>query len=255
MSRFSEKVEFILQTTLDPEHLAALTLMEPPTRTFQRAVHFPNSEAVVGVFANQKVALIQTDVADAVHAALCAFPSAKFLLSVGICYAFDRKVKISDVVVSKKIIKPKIQFKGNGKIIDRGETIEVVSALRNIFCKNHEWTDFKVSNTDRQCKVYSDKFLSHPLMDSKNIRDMFKAAVPGVIGGEKEGGTLLRFQQARRIEGAILIKGVVDYGEGGRFTAEKWYFTASLAALSYAKSKLLTYKSKLGESKLNYTSK
>ncbi len=77
---------------------------------------------MVGMFANQKMALIQTesghDVTFNVIAAVDAFPNAKFILSVGICYAFDKKIKIGDVLVSNEVASFKLLSNQEGPVVE-----------------------------------------------------------------------------------------------------------------------------------------
>ncbi len=209
---------------------------------FQKAVRFPSAGMAVGMFANRKTALIKTengqDVLYRAQTAITTFSSAKCIFSVGTCYAFDKEIKIGDIIVSKEIASLKIQYKGDGLIVECSDTTEVYNGLKNIFCENTV-QDFEVSNNGRLSNVHSGKFISFPaFVDSEIMCKKFQAAVSGVIGGEKEGATLVQFQRQGMIKGVILIKGVVDYGEGDRLKNEEWYFTASKAAVNYIKSKL-----------------
>ena len=247
LSAFSKEVEIILQTVLDEEFEAALSLMGPPSDSFDMAVNFPNDKMVAGKFANQKIALIQTEsganVSHGMQDAICVFPNAKYIISVGICYSFDKTKMIGDVLVSEAIADFIPQYT-DGKIINLGETMRVEEKLQKLFRKRSNLDeDFEVSNSGRVSRVYASTFLSYPaLMDSKEGRDKIEAAVPTAVGGEKEGGTLLGFQKRGKVDGVILVKGIVDYGEGGRLTNEEWYYTAALAALHYTQSKLCNYR-------------
>ncbi len=246
LSIFCKEVEFILQTVNDNEYQAAVIMMGPPSDTFTKSVVFPSAGKVVGLFADHKAALIQTDVGsnstDYIEDALHTFPNAKYVIGVGVGYAFDRsKYKLGDVMVFQKISDLRNLKFSNGEIINRGETVNVVNTLTSVFCKDLSFDEeFEVSQAQRHSKVYTGRYASYAaVLDNEEMRDKFRAAVPEAIGGEMEGGELLRFQQKRKIEGVIVIKGVVDYGEGVR--TKEWQFTATMAALKYTQSKLHYY--------------
>lgn len=155
----------------------------------------------MGVFAGKKTALIQTDVGsnlvDYVQDAINTFPSATFAIGVGIGYAFDgAKHKLGDVLVSQKISDLRnLKFNSAGDVIDR---VSVVNSLILVFCKDLTFDeDFIVSNRGRFSKVFAGRYASYTaLMNNKEMR---ADAVPEVIGGEMEGGELMRFQQRREL--------------------------------------------------------
>ena len=218
--------------------------MDPPSKAFKKAVKF-GSIAVIGMFAGHRTALIQTESsANSYYGfkeALKSIPNAKFIISAGICYAFERKeCKIGDIIVSDKISAfNALEYDTEGRIINRGGAAQINQTLKDSFCRNLMY-NFEVSTTGRTAKVHCGTFISYTaLIDNKDMRDKLKNAEPSAIGGEKEGGELLRLKLSKEVEGVIMIKSVVDYGEGGRLTAKDWYYTASLAAINYAHSKLL----------------
>ena len=227
--------------------------MKSPLKNSEKAFVFPSAGTVVGMFAEREVALIQTDVggscADYIYRALPWFPQVKYIIAVGVCYAFDRKKhKFGDVLVSKKISDVKnMKFDKKGDIVDRGETIQVTNELVSVFCKDLTFDEpFQVNDSNipnskiRYSKVHAGRYASCAiLMDNRSERDKFRDALPEVIGGEMEGGELLRFQQDGRVDGVIVIKGVVDYGDGTK--AKGWQYTAAKAAFKYTETKLRYY--------------
>ena len=262
---FCKGVQIILQTVNENEYQAAVTFMRSPPNVKckggpccnskregvgGRAFVFPSAGKVVGMFADHPAALIQTDVgvssSDYIIDAIATFPNAKYVIAVGVAYAFDKKIyKFGDVLVSKKINDLRnFKFDKRGGIQNRGEAINVVNTMTSVFCKDltfdekFEVTSCGDSNCGVRCsRVYAGTYASCAiLMDNKIERDKFRDAVPEVIGGEMEGGELLRFQQNRQIEGIIVIKGVVDYGDGTK--AKGWQFTAAMAAFTYTHTKL-----------------
>ena len=247
LQKYCSQVEIILHTVNDNENLAALTYMKSPSegRESNGVQNFPNVCMVVGVFANKKVVLIQTDPGESceemVKETIDCFPSAQYILAVGVCYGFDReKHLLGDVLVSKQISDFKnSKVKADGTIENRGEIKNVADFLSRVFCKRCTFNPpFKVSDT-RDAKVYAGTFLSRPvLMDNKSERDKFHAAVPAAIGGEMEGGVLMKLakQEPKKINGVIIIKGVVDYGDGTK--NKEWQFTTAMAAVKYTEIKL-----------------
>lgn len=243
LSMFSKQIQIILQTVNENEFQAAIIEMKPPTEKFKSPVVFKKTSIVLGMFGRNKVALIQTDPGSRayrdIEQSIEHFPNAKFVIGVGVCYAFDNtKHKLGDVLVASRISDlVNLKFQGN-EIINRGETISVARELREIFCRFLTFQkDYPVSDTGRTSKVYSGVYASYPaLVNDKSFRDKFLAAVPEVIGGEMEGGELLSLHQEGRIQGVIIIKAVVDYGDGQK--SKEWQFTSARAALNYTKSKL-----------------
>ena len=251
MKKFSEEVELILQTVNENEYQAAVTLLEPPNKKFSNAVVFPKVGMVLGMFAKKKTALIQTKAGegagDFIEDAIKTFPSASYIIGIGVCFAFDKsKCKLGDVIVSEKI-NDLANFKfDKGRVEDRGQAIDVDNDLYRIFCQDliHN-PDFKVSE-HRSSRVHSGRIISHAiLLNNKEIRDKLHDEVRTAIGGEMESGQLLKFQQKGKIKGIISIKGVSDYADGNK--AKEWQFISALAALHYTRSKLLFEPSLLPE--------
>ncbi len=245
LSEFKDKIKIILQTINENEYQAAVTFMKPPSENFEKSVVFPSAGTVVGYFGKHRVALIQTDVGanigDYIKDALKTFKEARFIIGVGVGYAFNRdKYKFGDVLVSKKISNLRNwKFNKDGDVINRGEIVDIVNDLQKLFCRNLNFEkDFEVAKPNgRVSEVHSGTFASFAtLMDNKDMCDKFRKAVPEVIGGEMEGGELMQFQKKRLIEGVIIIKGVVDYGDG--LKEKGWQFTAAMAALTYTRDKL-----------------
>ncbi len=239
---FSKKIQIVLQTVGENEFQAA-TIEMKPVPDLDHPFFFKSSCIVIGMFGQNKAAVIQTDSGtkayDEVKAAIEHFPNAKYIIAVGVSHAFDSlKYKPGDVLVSSMISDLKNSRLQDSELVDRGQTVNVVMELRKIFCRNLIFTgDFPVSNTGRVSKVYSGIYASYPaLVNEKKFRDKFQAAVPEVIGGDMEGGELLQLQQKGEIQGVIIIKAVLDYADATK--AKEWQFTSTRAALKYAKSKL-----------------
>lgn len=224
-----------------------MTQMEPP-ENFPKTVVFPRPGNVIGLFTDKKVALIHTgegsDCSDYVLDAIKVFPNARFIIGLGVCYAFDnKKNKLGDVLVSKQICDMRnLKFGPNNELIDRGQRVNVVKDLREIFCMDlvHE-EDFEVACNPRRCSnVSAGQFASLPaIVENREMCDKIRLAVPEAIGGDTEGGELLKFQSKGQIQGVVMIKGVSHYAD--KRGEEEWEFSASLAAVVYTKSKLNYY--------------
>lgn len=244
LKAFAREVVLILQTVNENEYQAATVFMRPPTAAFSKAVFYPMTSMVVGIFAGKKTALIQARVgeyvADYVSDALKAFPKTKYVIGVGVCYAFDRnEYNFADVLVSDKIADlQNFKFLGNDEIQDRGQTVNVVFELVRIFALNMNIVpEFQVTTGGRYAKVDRGTILSYSvLMNNLDERDKFHRAVPKAKGGEMEGRELIQFEERGEVDGVIIIKGIVDFADG---TKDKdWQFTAALAALAYTYTKL-----------------
>ena len=209
---------------------------------------FPRPGTVIGMFADKETAIVQTgegsDCSDHVQNTIRIFHNARFVIGVGVCYAFDsEKYKLGDVLVSKQICNLRnLRFVRGNNLVDRGERIDVVNDLIRTFCMDlTRDADFEVSKSLRCSNVNAGQFASLPvIVESSDMRDKIHHALPEAIGGDMEGGELMKFRFKEKIEGVAVIKGVTNYADGKR--AEEWEFTASLAALHYAESKLYYYR-------------
>ena len=218
--------------------------MKPPNANFSKAVKYPAPGMVVGKFADIKTALIRTkpgrEVARYIQDAIKAYPNAVCVIGVGVCYAFNKKdYKLADVLVSDRICDFVNSKFNNGEVENRGPSIPLIHELEKIFtlCPE-EHTGINVSG-DRKAKVASGTFCcSTFLVNDEDQRDKFYEAIKDQkpIGGEMEGGELIRFDRQKKIEGVIVIKGVADYADGGK--TKEWQFTAAMAALEYTESQL-----------------
>lgn len=246
LAKFIEDIEVILQVVDEHEYQAAVTFLERPSETFKKSVVFPSAGSAVGFFAERRVALIHTDkganISEYIEGALGTFKNAKYIVGVGSGYAFDRtKYKFGDVLVSRKIGDLRNwRIERDGNVINRGQLIDAVKRLQELFCMDASFEDdFEVA-TGRYSKTYVGTFASSAVaLQNREMRDKFAQAVPEVIGGEMEGGQLMWFQQKRRIDGVIVVKGVADYGDG--LSTDEWKFTAAMAAFTYVRDKMYYY--------------
>ena len=244
LEKFCENVIIILQTVNEKEFQAALTYMKPPSENFTKAVIYPENAMVVGMFANKEVALIRTNpgvkVTKYVKEAIEAYPNARYVIGVGVCYAFDRdKAKKGDVLISEKINdNVNNKYTSTSDMENRGQSVDVPHRLSKIFCLGSEFTGYVVSDSERKAHAYSGTFCSSPvLVNDKVQREKYRKANPTAIGGEMEGGMLLEFMQDDEWnKKVIIIKGVADYADGKK--DKEWQFTAAMAALHYTEKQL-----------------
>lgn len=257
LQRFCENVEYIIQTVVDTEYQAATAFLRAPDKMFRKAVIFPENAMVVGMFGDTgiKTALIQTapgqHVDEYVKDAFKAYPNARYVIGVGACYAFKQsEYQLGDVLVSEKIadfatFEAKHDKKGKTVFGDMGETRCVDKHLHRTFClgtgqcSKYIVTAVTESDSGRGSQVHAGTLISYPIrMNNKKIRDAFHVAREMAIGGEMEGGHLMRFVNSKQKlkKGAVMIKGVSNYGRGEK--GKKWQFTATMAALHYIEQKL-----------------
>lgn len=243
LKEFAHDVALILLVTTDNAYQAAITFMEAPTAEFARPVLYPMPGMVVGMFAGKKTALVQglpgELASKAFMTAAHAYSSAGYAIAVGGCYAFDEeRYKLGDVIVSKQLADlQNFAYKNEGDITNHGQTIN--SGLMKFLCSNMIMPDFPVSDVKRLANVHCGKMISYPAaMKDKDERDKFHAAVPTSIAGEREGRVIMGYAVAGDLTGALVIKGVAHYGDGV-VDQQAWEFTATMAALTYTKSKLI----------------
>ena len=254
LQEFCQTVEIIIQTVNENEYQAATTFLTPPNEMFSKAVVFPMTSMVVGMFADKKTALIQTDVGEnagtMIAKAIEAFPQAVYVIGVGVCFAFDKtKCQLGDVIVSKQISTFANMAVESSRLENRGEIVAVSDELQRIFCRNLvQNPEFPVCET-RTSEVHSGTIISYPILQkSELLRDMFHDELRTAIGGEMEGGQLLKFVKQRKIQGVIAIKGVADYADSAK--AKEWQFISARAALHYTESKLLCEPNFMAEGRL-----
>ncbi len=172
--------------------------------------------------------------------AIKRLPNAICILGIGVCYAMDdKKYKLGDVLISNKINDfENFKYTADGEIEDRGQAIDIIPPLLKIFCKNTKYHEaLMVATGERYFKAFPGPLVCSPqLVINLEVRERRKKAVPTAIGGEMEGGELMKFIGKGNIKGIIIIKGVAGYGDGRE--SKKWQFTAAMAAFTYAESKL-----------------
>ena len=249
LQQFSKKVVIILQTVNDIEYKAALTVMKPPTASFTKPVIFPKPNMIAGKIGGKKTVLLKAGagrvVGDYVESAKKTYTNARFVIGVGVCYAFkqkDRKkqCKLGDVLVSGAIRDNRYMKFEDGKVKDLGQKVDTVFELCEIFCMEKvKELDFDVSNKGRESKMHCGTFCCNVfLIKDEKVRDAFRNANAddNLVGGEMEGGELLKLQLDRKVEGVIVIKGVADFADKKK--AKDWQFTATKAALHYIEVQL-----------------
>ena len=240
--QFSADVVLLLLTVTDTEYRAALSVLEPPSRTFPAPVIFPMPNMVAGSIEGWKVVLIKADggrtVGDYVEGALRRYGSARFVIGVGVCFTFDRdQCKLADVLVSKAIrdnLHTKLE---DNEIKDLGQKINIARELKEIFCTQaKKELKFYVSKS-RKSVMHCGTFSCNTFrIEDAAVRDAFHRLNTGDIGIEMEGGELMKLQQDKKVEGVIVIKGVAGFAD--KTKTKHWEYTAAKAALHYVKEQL-----------------
>ena len=260
LENFSKKVAIIIHTVNDNEYWAAADHLGPPESDdgnpipgLKTSVTFPKTGSAVGMFGGYKAALVQTRMGEMcrgdIQDALRNFPNAKAIIAVGVAYGKSReKCKFGDVLVSQSIEDMStVKFAKDGSIIQRGEKRHVKPNLQKIFCKQTQSfvvkKNFTCTKEGREPKIIPGTIVSmSSLVDEEKTKMKFLENSQEAIGGEMEGYVLLQIQERNtdqdppRQLGAIVIKGVADYGDGKKL--KEWQFTAAMAAVGYVHHKL-----------------
>jgi nucleoside phosphorylase len=266
LQSYAEDVKLILHTVNDREIGAVLSKMQPPDIDgFEKPISFDAIpfKIVLGKFGGYRVAQVNTemgaDCEEDLKEALERLPNTRAVIAVGVAYGSDRKkYKYGDILVSKHMHRVQNIKLQPDEIISRPNilsNVPVADYLSGIFTKgtltwNEKFQCNKETDSDpkpRYAKVHCGSIISaHILVADEKSRDALLRNIPGgAIGGEMEGGVLLKIQnkhntdRARRHDlGVIIIKGVGDFGDDRKQDGKKWQYTASLAATSYVEHKL-----------------
>lgn len=222
-----------------------------------------NSESItLGKFAGRNVALLYTkqgfECIQPVVTVLRELKQVDKVIAVGVAYGADReKQLLGDIIVSKKIV-----CGGNVKAAEeisfRGDAIGTKGPLYDYFCKevvDLPGNEFSIPEEQRCSKVHCGTLLSAPILwNEAELKERLLATCQErakVVGGEMEGWALLeaaaqvedwekRNGGCKRTIVPIVIKGVSDYGDGGKKKDDdkKWQPIAAKAAATYVKFKL-----------------
>jgi hypothetical protein len=236
-SYYSPRVEIVLHAANDLEVVAAISILGEPGDYFKSAVVFPNGNMIVGKLAEKKAALVKgaDDHAKLIKEAMLAFPNAVYVLQVGACVSFDNKRhKLGDVLVSDSIHNVNMET----GIPIGGESENIADDLCNLFCNDmvHK-PQFAVSE-GRNSEVYSGTILStsREVMKYEEIYKLLSAN-PTTVSYEIGFYDLWKsIAHTGSIKGIISIKGVCS---SDFVNNPNWVTMATLAAVNYAKSKLL----------------
>ena len=249
---FCKEINVIIHVVNEYEFGAATTYITAPNGSDGNGIRFCGH--VLGMFAGQKVALVQTrpgaDCYEDIQTAMNDLSlDIQYIFGVGVCYSLDRaKHCFGDVLVANRISSFKIKLSGSD-ILPRDERIDISLDLRKIFCQQTiYWNDtFKVTR-NRSSKAYCGLLISTSiLLSSSEERKKFKVAEPEVIGGEMEGFILMKMKRSNgeSIE-FIVIKGVVDYGDEKK--DKVWQFTTAMAAFHFVEKMIIEKGAKFSKS-------
>lgn len=238
----------------DEELLAVCNRLSPPIQNITGTLTWFDEgiRLMLGIFANHDAAVIQTrkgtDSRYELRSCLRYLPNVKLVIGVGFAYGRRYKCYLGDVLISN-LIDAISNFRiGKEKTIKFDESLSrhtgVSRNASNVFTKAASmWTGFKCSMADRESKAHVGLLISSPvLLDDREGLDDYLKNNERLIGGEMEGQEIVSAQKElsdedQREVDVIIIKGVADFGDGTK--EQGWQLTASMAAASYAESKLL----------------
>ena len=238
---YRKSIEYVIWIANENEYYIATTYLKAPN--IESNVNDPNTavrissegRVYVGTIGGHSVGLIKTEnqgneSQHEVMKHLQLFPNAKCIISAGICYGFPQeKVKLGDVIVSDKIINHSIPRMNERSQTARGEVRVVSPNIRSVFCGSLETVEAIKVSKDRISKFRKGAIVSSSmLIDSEHFRDevydVYKHYCP--LGGEMEGGVLLKLEQPHQ-RSVIILKGICDFAAGKN---KKWQITSAKAA-------------------------
>ena len=238
LKSFCREINVIMHVVNEYEFEAATTYITAPNENDGNGIRFRGH--VLSIFAEQKVALVQTrpgadcyeDIQNTINKLNL---DVQYIFGVGVCYSLDRgKHHFGDILVANQISSFETHKKRGSDILPRGERINISQDLRNIFCQQTiYWNDtFKVSR-NRSSKAYCGLLISTSiLLSSSEEGKKFKDAEREAIGGEMEGFKLMKMKRSNDLPmEVIMIKGVVDYGDEKK--DKVWQFTTAMAAFNF----------------------
>ncbi len=134
----------------------------------------------------------------------------------------------------------------------RGGTVSIKDEIKSVFCKTPDLIEGLQVSSGRKAKHLVGKVVSSSiLIDDPVLKKKITDSLTGkLLGGEMEGGELLRLQEngvtmpdgsTKKIQG-IIIKAVVDYADSEQ--TKVWQFIAAQAAFHYVEGKLAQVSSK-----------
>ena len=244
LKSFRKEINVIIHVVNEYEFGAATTYITAPNQSDGNGIRFRGY--VLGMFAGQKVALVQTgpgaDCYEDIQSAMNELSlDVQYIFGVGVCYSLDcEKHHFGDVLVANRISSFETQKKRGSDILPRGERIDISQDLRKIFCQQTiYWDDtFEVSR-NRSSKAYCGLFISmSTLLSSSEEGKKLKHAEREAIGGEMEGFKLMKMKRSNGLPmEVIVIKGVVDYGDESK--DKVWQFTTAMAAFNFVKKMIV----------------
>ena len=254
--KFSKEAVILLVTVNLEELVAVYKLLKPPDMgsDLPKAITYRPNESIkfiLGKFGNHDVVVIQAspgaDCRHDVQAAVESLPSVQLIIAVGCAYGRRDKCALGDVLVSTSILAVSNSRAEGGKFIDdekSGRRVTLLARERNTFAKQYNMMKFnciKSEKKERNSEVHLGLIISGAtLWNDKNLLQNVIDKHGRFIGGEMEGQELSQLavyfeDRGRKVE-IIIIKGVSDFGDGSK--TQEWQYTASLAAATYAESKL-----------------
>ena len=253
IKEYLSKVVVLLHTVKEEELVAVYKYLKPPIDGFNNAAKYDvdgGMSLILGKFGNRDAAVLQTEIGECVKnimKALNLLKNVLLVIGIGFAYGNKQKCKLGDVLISKfiynvkstRVLPDEVKLEGEISLIDMNRAIGVFVEGQ----LTHQFESVAADPITRKPKILDGTIMSgaHLLNNPQHVRDILKHDARS-IGGEIEGSiiaecvlTFCKENRDHKID-FIIIKGVSDYGD--EVEGKRWQFTASLAAVDYAESKL-----------------
>lgn len=256
---FCMRVEYILTIACDDVFDAATTYiespdMEPSTYIIKLNDH---ENIFIGMVGDTPVGLIKHEINEECTEIVKdgikqSFPNAKYVISVGLCFAFKpEKTNLGDVIISNQII---VFSQKNEKDIENDDEYTTICRkkksmgknISEVFCTNEDKVEgLLVSSNARRARHFVGSIASGPKIRESDLLEPFASLNRNNYGVEKVAGYLIEELQkngipmkdgtTKKIE-VIAIKAVYGFvKEKGR---NEWKFKAGQAAFNYISAKI-----------------
>ncbi len=227
-------IRYVLTVVIDSEFMAATTMISSLTEYMPRVY--------VGKIGKYPIGLIHTEMGmdSLMNLQMCIpyFPSAKYLVAVGVCCGNSREeVNFGDVIISNEIQATGLAKYSQDGLVFRGRSMH--PDIRHIFCDDRDLVPkFQVSKSGRNAKYYAKKILSAPwVINDPALKKKLMDAAGNAYGSEMEGESLMKLQDDYPNIQVIVIKAVTDYGDGMK--DKMWQLIGAQAAFHYVKYKIV----------------
>ena len=233
-TNYMNKVEFIISVLGEKEYRAAIcNLKRPIGEEFQEMeVALLRDNIVVGSFAKEPIVIVKSidvkEIRNDLEAALVYCSKAKYILSIGTGYTFQKDIQLGEVFISSSIsLVTKLDDERN--------------FLEEIFCTNINSVKNFYLSEKHIARYHCSNIISGIDTSDTNLQNSADKITINfqAIGGDIFANELVQLQKDRKISDFIVIKSVTKYADGSHYN--NWDFTGAMAAFHYAKEKMEPY--------------